>query len=76
MFGSASMFRIQSSMNSSSVLVNYPATVAMQVFTQDEPVYICVIAALWLNKIALSFYGAKVRPHLINPGFVKNDKKF
>lgn len=76
LFGSASMLRIQSSMNSSSVLVNYPATIAMQVFTQDEPVYICVIVALWVNKIALSFYGAKVRQHLINPGFVKNDKKF
>jgi len=29
-----------------------------------------------LNKTALSFYGAKVRQHLINPTFVKNQQKF
>lgn len=76
LIGSAAMLRAQSSMNAACVLVNYPATIAVQILYTDEPIYICVMAALWLNKIALSFYGAKVRQHLINPGFVKNHTKF
>lgn len=75
-FGSAHMLRLQSGFNASCVLVNYPATVLMQLFCQDEPVYMCVVGMLWLNKMAISFYGAKVRQHLINPGFVKNQTKF
>jgi len=59
-------------MNAACVLVNYPLTISLQLLINDEPVYICVMISLWLNKIALSFYGAKVRQHLINPGFVKN----
>ena len=30
---------------------------------------------LWFNKITLSYFGAKVRQHLINPGFTKNITK-
>ena len=74
--GSEHMLRIQSSMNAACVLVNYPLTIALQLLVNDEPVYVCVMITLWLNKVALSFYGAKVRQHLINPGFVKNQAKF
>lgn len=38
--------------------------------------YIAVVITLWMNKIALSFVGSKVRQHLINPGFIKNEAKF
>lgn len=75
-YGSPTLLKAQSSMNAACVLVNYPATIVMQIIVADEPVYICIVAALWLNKVALSFYGAKVRQHLINPGFLVNQTKF
>ena len=43
---------------------------------QDEAPYIGIVIIMILNKISLSFFGAKVRQHLINPGFVKNQSKF
>jgi len=75
-FGEAWMLKVQSSMNAACVLLNYPATLAMMWFIGDETPYVAVVIALWLNKIPMSFYGAKVRQHLINPGFVKNQDKF
>jgi len=74
--GSPALLRTQSSMNAACVLVNYPATLFMQLIVSDEPVYVCVVFALILNKTALSFYGAKVRQHLINPTFATNQSKF
>lgn len=74
--GSPDLLKSQSSMNAAAVLLNYPATLAVMLYKQDEAVYIACVIVLWFNKIALSFVGAKVRQHLINPGFVKNESKF
>lgn len=60
-FGSPCLLRIQSSMNASCVLVNYPLTLFVQLCIKDELSYKCLIIFLWFNKIALSFFGAKVR---------------
>jgi hypothetical protein len=76
LFGSPRLLRHYSSMNASCVLVNYPLTLVMQWIIQDEPAYVGILLILVLNKICLSFFGAKVRQHLINPGFVKNERKF
>ena len=75
-FGSADLLKSQSSMNAAAVLLNYPLTLAVMLFKGDEAVYISVVVLLWFNKIAISFVGAKVRQHLINPGFIKNEQKF
>lgn len=45
------------------------------ILTNDEPFYIAIIIILWFNKICLSFFGSKVRQHLINPGFCRNIEK-
>lgn len=45
------------------------------VIKQDEAFYIALIIILWFNKICISFFGAKVRQHLINPGFSRNVEK-
>ena len=63
-------------MNSSCVLINYPLTLALMIFIQDEPAYIAILILLWLNKILISFFGAKVRQHLINPRFISNQTTF
>jgi len=55
-------------MNAAAVLVNYPLTLGVMLYKKDEAVYIAVVVCLWMNKIALSFVGSKVRQHLINPG--------
>ena len=34
-----------------------------------------VVALLWVNKILLSYLGGKVRQHLLNPAFAKNETK-
>lgn len=74
--GNADLLKSQSSMNAAAVLVNYPLTLGVQIYKGDEAVYIAVVVCLWMNKIALSFVGSKVRQHLINPGFIKNESKF
>jgi len=33
------------------------------------------LAILMINKIFISFLGAKVRQHLLNPGYSKNEEK-
>ena len=42
----------------------------------DETPYVSLMIIMWLNKITISYFGAKIRQHLINPGFIKNQKKF
>jgi len=70
--GSADCLRTYSMMNSTCVMVNYPATLFVMWYLSDEPVYICVVALLFLIKIPLSFFGSKVRNHLENPGYIEN----
>lgn len=70
--GSPGALKLQSSFNACCVLVNYPLTIFMMVARKEEDWYIAVVVTLWLNKIGLSFFGAKVRQHLINPLFEKN----
>lgn len=41
----------------------------------DEAFYVALLVLLWCNKILLSFFGAKVRMHLLNPGYAKNQEK-
>jgi len=74
--GSASALRTYSMMNSTCVLVNYPATFGLMIYLEDEPVYICVVALLFLIKMPLSFFGSKVRQHLENPAYIENEAKF
>lgn len=62
-------------MNATSVLLNYPLTLAVMIVNKDEPFYIALIVLLWFNKICISYFGAKVRQHLINPGFCRNAEK-
>lgn len=45
------------------------------IYQADEPFYISMLIWLWFNKICISFFGAKVRQHLINPGFCRNAEK-
>ena len=45
------------------------------ILTRDEPFYLSLVILLWFNKVSLSYFGAKVRQHLINPGFCRNAAK-
>jgi len=74
-FGSPKTFKLHSSLNASCAMVNYPATLLIQIGHQEDPYYIAVVLLLWLNKFIISFFGAKVRQHLLNPGFTKNQAK-
>mmetsp|Transcript_22052 Transcript_22052/g.29464 ORF Transcript_22052/g.29464 Transcript_22052/m.29464 type:complete len:171 (-) Transcript_22052:290-802(-) len=72
---SPKLLKFQASANATAVLVNYPLTLALMAIKRDEPFYIATLIMLWFNKICLSYYGAKVRQHLINPGFCRNASK-
>lgn len=74
-FGSPKLLKLQASANATAVLLNYPLTLAIMFWIKDEPFYIALVVMLWFNKICLSFFGAKVRQHLINPGFCRNETK-
>ena len=69
------MLKMQASVNATSVLLNYPLTLALMIVKKDEAFYIAMIILLWFNKICISFFGAKVRQHLLNPGFCRNAEK-
>lgn len=72
---SSKMLKFQASVNATSVLLNYPLTLAVMIAKQDEAFYISLVILLTLNKICLSFFGAKVRQHLLNPGYCRNAEK-
>ena len=74
-FASPKMLKLQASANATAVLLNYPLTILWMLWAKDEPFYVALIAILWFNKICLSYFGAKVRQHLINPGFCRNEVK-
>jgi len=56
-------------------MVNYPLMLASQFYHGDEAFYIAAVIALWMNKIMLSYFGAKVRQYLLNPTFTKNSER-
>lgn len=61
MFGSATMLKSYSNMNSSMVALNYPLTIIAMLYLKGPAFYIFVILLLMLNKVLISFFGAKVR---------------
>jgi hypothetical protein len=69
------LLKFQASVNATAVILNYPLTLVWLIVTNDQPIYIALITLLWFNKICISYFGAKVRQHLINPGFCKNASK-
>ena len=73
--GSPRLIQIQSSFNATAVLANYPLTLLLQIDFGDGAIYIAILVLLWFNKILLSYFGAKVRLHLLNPAYNKNLKK-
>ena len=73
--GSPRLIQIQSSFNATAVLANYPLTLLLQIDLGDGAIYIAILVLLWFNKILLSYFGAKVRLHLLNPAYNKNLKK-
>ena len=74
--GSVSALKLQSSFNATAVLVNYPVTLAIMISHADsDPFYAAILILLWFNKITLSYTGAKIRQHWLNPGFSKNHDK-
>ena len=74
-FGSATMMKSYSNMNSSMVAINYPLTIIAMVYMKGPAFYIFVIFLLMLNKVLVSFFGAKVRQHFANPGYSKNAQR-
>lgn len=73
--GSPWMMKIWSTMNTTMIILNYPLTILMLWYVQDQVVYTAVILLLIFNKMSLSFYGSKVRQHFANPGYAKTLEK-
>jgi hypothetical protein len=73
--GSARLFKAAASLNATCVAVNYPLTIIWMLCTKETAFYMIVVALLWVNKILLSYLGGKVRQHLLNPAFAKNETK-
>jgi hypothetical protein len=72
LFGSSTMLKSYSNMNSTMLLLNYPLTLVAMVISKEKPFYMMIIILLILNKVAISSLGAKVRQHYANPEFSKN----
>ena len=72
MFGSSTMMKSYSNMNSSMVAINYPLTIMVMVYLKGPAFYIFLVILLALNKVLVSYFGAKVRQHFANPGYSKN----
>ena len=47
----------------------------MMIAYKSEALYIAAVILLFFNKIGISFFGAKLRQHWLNPGFSKNFDK-
>ena len=72
LFGSSTMLKSYSTMNSTMLLLNYPLTLIMMLFTNEKPFYMMILILLVFNKALLSSLGSKVRQHYANPEFSKN----
>ena len=59
--GSPGALKLQSSFNSTAVLVNYPVTLVVMMMNGSDPFYMAVLILLCFNKIPLSYTGAKIR---------------
>lgn len=70
--GSSTMMKSYSNMNSTMLLLNYPLTLIVMIFSKEKPFYIFILILLILNKVSLSSLGSKVRQHYANPEFSKN----
>lgn len=75
LFASPKTLKLQASVNATCVVLNYPLTIALMIVKKDEPFYVAQVILLWFNTICLSYFGAKVRQHLLNPGFCRNAEK-
>jgi len=73
--GDAKFMKWHSGLNAACVAMNYPLTLLVQISVNDGAPYIAIILLLILNKVGLSYFGAKVRLHLENPGFAKTQAK-
>merc|ERR1719321_29951 len=62
-------------MNATMAIVNYPLCLLSLLIVRDQAAYIGILIMLWFNKIALSFFGGKVRQHFVNPGYAKTCDK-
>lgn len=72
LIGSSTMLKSYSNMNATMIVMNYPLTILYLLYSKENKVYITIIVFLILNKIPISFFGAKVRQHFVNPCFAKN----
>ena len=73
--GSSTMMKSYSNMNSSMVAINYPLTIIAMLYMKGPAFYIFLIFLLMLNKVIVSFFGAKIRQHFANPGYSKNAQR-
>ena len=70
--GSSTMLKSYSNMNSTLLLLNYPLTLIVMLWTNEMPFYIMILILLIFNKAFLSTLGSKVRQHYANPEYSKN----
>lgn len=69
------MLKTYSSLNATAFLMNIPLTIGFVMYYGGQLFYVVVLFILLINKVFISFLGAKVRQHLINPGYSKNEEK-
>lgn len=72
---STTMLKTYSSFNATAFLMNIPLTLAYMIIYEEQLFYVVCLVILMINKIFISFFGSKVRQHLINPGYMKNEEK-
>lgn len=71
LFGSPTMLKSYSNMNSTMLLFNYPLTLITMLYLKEKPFYIMIIILLMFNKVAISSLGSKVKQHYANPEYSK-----
>lgn len=60
-FGSSTMLKSYSNMNSTMLLLNYPLTLIVMLLSQENPFYVLILILLVFNKALISSLGSKVR---------------
>lgn len=73
--GSPGILKTYSSFNATAYLVNIPLTFVFAAYKETQTFYLVVLLCLMLTKIFISFLGSKVRQHLLNPAYIKNQEK-
>jgi len=69
------MLKLTGNMNSMTIVFNIPLTAVFCILSNDDILYLLLLAMMLVTKSILSMITSKIRMYLSNPRFAANNSK-